>query len=273
MEDINNLEEKLKYIISLIARYKEELDINYRIIPNLVNKNRDSITDSELLIHYYFKNGICYFDIAESILKIEDRVIEEAIYHECIHLKDHCMVKSNKNFKYNPNLKFQRTMDTFIMDIGMNIWTEYLAYSKQYEKYGYEFTPIDAEKLERLFFNINDVRKKVNDYSLDELEEYLRYFNRYIRDVTYFIAVFLALVNNNGESLDNIKNIKFKRLIIGLEKLLKKMNHGTYGKYMHKRLYFIGYYLITKFYMPNGFIVIRESQTGLYSFGYSVETN
>lgn len=273
MKDSNNLEEKLKFILSLVARFKEELNINYRIVPNLVNKNQDSITDSEALIHYYFKYGVCYFDISESILKIDEKIIEEAIFHECIHIKDHCMVKSNKNFKYNPNLKFQRTMDSFIMDIGMNIWTEYLAYSKQYQKYGCDTTPIDAEEIERLYLNINNVRKKVDEYSLNELEEYLKYFNRYIRDVTYFIAVFLALVNNNFESIDNIKDIKFKSLILRLDKLLKKMNYGTYGKYMHKRLYLIGYELITKYYMPNGFFVIRESQTGLYSFGYSMETN
>ena len=109
------------------------------------------------------------------------------------------------------------------------------------------------------------IEKNIDNRSKEFLDKCNELFEG-TKNFIYFCAMFLAKIYS-------FKNIKYhysdktlkdkdfqyiKKFLNKLNSLTLKMGYGTYGRYMDKRLYNLGDYILDNIYIPLGFRVAQK---------------
>lgn len=209
-------------------------------------------------------------DLFPSLFNREDDHLELVLFHELIHACDSYFVDSKKA-KYKTYKQEFRDVDSFIINVGFNSWTEFQAcylVNKISNSYKFNYTFLDMVKdYELLLKKKEDILVRISNK--EQIDDYL---NEYIEDVQeflYFTSRTMASIpfkNNNYDYCEKTKSKqsfkKIDKLYYKLFALYSKMFHGTYGKYLFNRLYKIGSLWFKEIFTPLNIGISK------YNYGY-----
>lgn len=218
---------------------------------------------------------ILHSKIMHYIAEEKYNLVNSIIYHECLHIYDMYSIRKNPLYNFNPCSSKYRNYASFIMSIGFQFWTEFYAYAKTFEYYKeyYSYKTIyqlakDYKKIQEKSKNIKFLSERAEQINrLDAVEDDMKVF-LYMLARTAAGSIFGKKRKYQYSSkTQNLKEYTYvkKRLDV-LIKMMKKMTHGTYGKYLYRRLYNIGFYILKHFYYPLSISVKKVN--GVVYFAY-----
>lgn len=223
---------------------------------------------------------ILHFKILNYIAKERYTFVFSILYHECLHIYDIHSIRSNPLYNFNPCSVSHRNSPSFIMDIGFHFWTEFYAYAKTFKYYK------DYHEY-KTFYQLVKSYKKIQEQShaiqyiskyeeqVEKLTEVRDEMKGFMYELAKHAAGSIFGKKRNYEYSQKTQNLKeYKYISKKLDVLIKmmlKMSHGTYGKYLFQRLYNIGVYILKSFYFP---LSIRlKKVNGTIHFAYLYYTD
>ncbi len=200
---------------------------------------------------------ILHTKILDYVAQKKYDLVDSIIYHECLHIYDIYSIRMNTRYNFNPCSSSYKNYAQFIMNIGFRFWTEFFAYAKTFECYKeyYNYKTIyqlakDYKKIQRKSKSIKLLSERAKQiHTLNDIKDEMKAFI-YMLARTAAGSIFgkQKRYQYSSKTLNSKEYVYVSKGLVTLIKMMKKMVHGTYGKYLYKRLYSIGLYLLKYFY-------------------------
>lgn len=263
-----------EYICDLFLEIMRDLKIDCKL--KVYIKPQEAIQESE----DDFTSASFYSKRKDNVIDINDRCILDLennnkselydnVFHELLHLYDKIHIMNNKYSNFDFMKKSFRKQEDFIIDYGYDFWTEFFAHSQCYYNFKGKGVYTFYEMV-RIYQKLKVYRKEIRDNRTNskyELEKKINNFKDELDYFVYFSAMHLAAFHagrvrkykycakiSNSESF-----VELMYIYEEVYELLQKMNHGTYGKYMDKRLYNLGESILLNFYYPFSIFITRKN--------------
>lgn len=258
-------------IFQLVEKYGNYLDFNLKLKIFVREKDKNEFDGTEASL---YKKGRWYnLDLYDIVFENNLKYLDGIFFHEFAHIYDHHHVTlNNKNICKADNSSFTSKND-YITYIGYHFWTEFFAYYKSYDAGFYDSKDQKSFlDLLKIYKNIKDnhkiiISEVIKEDAREDLDDCFTLFVDSIKYLIYELSKYIASLpfrKNNYKYCEKTTNKKeFKELSIIVDKLTDlviKMTHGTYGKYMTKRLYNIGFYLYSKLFYSNNIDFERKGR-------------
>ena len=289
--------------MKVIYKNKTSTDIyknNIDIVKKMVNEFSE-LLDFDLNLKVYFvpinnedndtAAGVVRKDDKWFILNIYDCAfnsckysIETVIFHEFAHIYDIYHTFMNESFNCIGDKGKKNSLENLIKCKGFSYWTEFFAHYKCFENELCSLSTADTllqlvQKYKKIIDKQSEVDSMINDGEnikniKSEISEIVKLINQFIYSSSRYIASLTFRKSLYEYSEKHTTKKEFNDVIkinSDLYRLISKMTHGTYGKYLGKRLYKLGSYIFDEIYARfNIRMYIHKSSIG---YEYMLENN
>ena len=201
-----------------------------------------------------------------------DTHLELVIYHELMHVKDYYYIHGNK--KHYKKMQKLKNIEDFLMDMGYHSWTEFNACLRVNSiSNSYKFNPTfldmvkEYEQLLKIRENIETSLKEQKPLEIstgeyvDRIYKFIYFFSRTMAAIPFKKQYSYCEKTKNKESFKKVDKLYKKSFNLHV-----KMLHGTYGKYLYKRLYKIGDFWYNEVFKALNISLVRYKKDWLHAF-------
>lgn len=268
----------VKQIIEKLSKYLD-FELNLKVYFEKENKSNNKVGAASA------KKDGNWFElyIYDNTFNGCEEYLEMVLYHEFAHLYDIYHVTKNEQLNSIICKKHLKINENLMIYFGFKFWTEFFAFYKCFDsgldKIEHSNTLLELanyyKKIGKAKTELENEIKKCNQNilksKLDELINLIEEFN-------YRIASYIASIQFSQKEYAYSEKVKSRKefkevnkIIKDLSRLIMKMTHGTYGKYMIKRLYNIGSCIYKKIYRSFNIEMIANKCSVTYEFDLSRE--
>lgn len=262
--------------------FADATSININVYIDVLDKiplaHRKAIYSPDGRIYFYRSNYYIQIPITHFKDYVHSDVsfnVCHSLYHELVHMVTAHRTAQN-NLNYQPFKKTYRTQRDYIINIGFNFWTEFMARFKTnlaFKKYYKENFPL--LRLVKELKNLKAMYKTLiippsNDNDLDKIID----FENLLSDFLYDCSVFLALYKNNyytycEKTQNDTEFIEVENFLSDISSIINKTFHGMYGKRHIKRLWKMGCCILDEIYSIFNMDISRKNNKYGLAFYYN----
>lgn len=260
-------------VYELSCKYSKYLDFNLNLKVIFKSKDANNLVNARVKK----KSKWFYLKIYDVAFSYENEYLESIIFHEFAHIYDYYHVTLN----YKDIDVIKTPLDAKI-DLGYTFWTEFFAF---YKCFYYRYSnPNESYTLLELVSKYQKISKKTEiimkmivneEKKTQEIDSKICDVLNLLKEFTYEVARYIAAFSfkrkyDYSEKHKNKKAFNEVNTIINdLAFLVEKMTHGTYGRYMVRRLEKIGDYISREIF--SRFNLQFDSYKGKTAFTYEFD--